>query len=74
MRSDLGSISHNLCITDHDIVPTPSLKTRPFSSTSGTITTISGSIARAVLVSEKACPILAAHLAGERIYKGAAVS
>lgn len=53
--------------TEGEQVPTPSLKTRPFLSTSGiTFIALLGSVTE-LKVCEKACPILAAHFAGDWI-------
>src|ERR1700709_1852623 len=56
-KRDLGRLSQILCMTEYDIVPTPSLKTRPLNATSGSFRTILGSIGTAVRVSENTCPI-----------------
>ncbi len=48
-------------------VPTPSLNTRPDLSISAMVVTASARIRTVFDVSEKACPIRAAHFAGERI-------
>jgi hypothetical protein len=65
LRDALGSLSHIFCISALDMVPTPSLNTRPLNSTSFTSRTILGSIFTVIGVSEKVCPILAAHFAGD---------
>jgi hypothetical protein len=53
--------------TAGDIVPTPSLKTRLIFLTSGMLWTASAGTCTVLKVSENACPILAAHLAGDLI-------
>ena len=55
------------CRTSLEQVPTPSLKTRPLRSISGITVIASNGSVNELNVCEKACPIRAAHLAGERI-------
>ena len=59
--------SQILSQTSIEKVPTPSLNVRPFLSTSRTTLIVPGRMAIELEVSEKACPILAAHFAGHRI-------
>lgn len=58
---------HILCKMEFEKVPTPSLKTRPDLSTSFMVLTAFGGNFTVFEVSEKACPIRAAHFAGERM-------
>lgn len=68
-----GRLTHRASITDREMVPTPSLNTREPSGdlTSGiSVTrTLLSSSDNAKGVSEKAWPILAAHLAGDVMWE-----